>query len=55
MYKHGGNAVYGLGLVGALIYFIGHAATFSAGVIGFFKTLVWPAYFVYYALEFFLR
>ncbi len=56
MYKHhqGGNAVYGLGLVGAAIYFIGHAATFSAGVIGFLKALVWPAFFVYYAFNFLL-
>jgi hypothetical protein len=29
------GAVYGLGMIGAAIYFIGHAATFWAGVLGF--------------------
>ncbi len=48
---HGGNAVYGLGLIGAAIYFIGQAATFWAGVLGFLKALVWPAFLVYYALQ----
>lgn len=58
MKKHthqGGNAVYALGLVGAVIYYIGHATTFAAGVIGVLKSLVWPAFFVYYALDFFLK
>lgn len=47
----GSNAVYGLGFVGAVIYFISHATTFWAGVLGFFKAMVWPAYLVYKALE----
>ena len=41
------GAVYGLGLIGAAIYFISHAATFWMGVLGFMKALVWPAIFVY--------
>lgn len=47
------EAVYGLGFVGAAIYFIQHAATFWVGVIGIMKALVWPAFLVYKALEFF--
>ena len=47
----GGGAVYGLGLIGALIYFIQHATTFEAGVLGILKALVWPALVVYKALE----
>jgi hypothetical protein len=48
---HGGaSAVYGLGFIGAAIYFIGHAATFWMGVLGFLKALVWPAFLVYQAL-----
>ena len=47
-----GGAVYGLGLIGAFIYYIQHAATFGAGVIGFLKALVWPAMLVYKILEF---
>lgn len=47
----GGGAVYGLGLIGAAIYFIQHANSFGAGVLGILKALVWPALFVYKALE----
>jgi hypothetical protein len=32
-----GGAVYGLGFIGALIYFIGHAATFWMGALGYYK------------------
>ena len=46
------SAVYGLGFVGAAIYFIGHAGTFWLGVLGFLKAIVWPAIMVYQAFEF---
>jgi len=42
-----GGAFYGLGLIGAAIYFISHATGFWMGVLGFLKALVWPAFFVY--------
>jgi hypothetical protein len=46
---HGGSSdsVYGLGFIGALVYFIGQAKDFREGVIGFFKAIVWPAILVY--------
>ena len=47
-----GGAVYGLGLVGALVYYLQHAQTFTEGVIGFLKALVWPAFLIYRVLEF---
>ena len=47
----GGGAVYGLGFTGALVFYIQHAQTFSEGVIGFFKALVWPAFLIYRVLE----
>lgn len=50
--SQGGSAVYGLGFVGAAIYFIGNASTFWIGVVAFLKALVWPAFLVYYAFEF---
>ncbi|MEK7612418.1 MAG: hypothetical protein AAB407_03695 [Patescibacteria group bacterium] len=53
--NQGGNMVYCLGLIGALIYFIGQATTFWMGVIGALKALVWPAFFVYYALDFLFK
>ncbi len=41
------SAVYGLGFIGAAVYFIGHAAGFWVGVLGFLKALVWPAFVIY--------
>jgi hypothetical protein len=52
MHKHGGEAVYGLGLIGAAIYYISVAAGFWMGVLGFFKALIWPVFLVYEALKF---
>jgi len=52
IYKGGGGAVYGLGMIGAWIFFIGHAGTFWLGVLGFLKGLVWPAVLVYELLKY---
>lgn len=46
-----GGAVYGLGLIGAAIYFISHATSFWIGVLAFLKAIVWPAILVYEALK----
>ncbi|MFO7924125.1 MAG: hypothetical protein R6U58_10580 [Bacteroidales bacterium] len=46
------NAVYGLGLIGAAVFYIGQAASFWAGVLGFLKALVWPAFLVYELLKY---
>jgi hypothetical protein len=46
------GAVYGLGLVGALVYYISHATDFWMGVLGFLKAIVWPAFLVYELLKF---
>lgn len=46
------GAVYGIGIFGAWIYFIGRAKTPREGVIGFFKGFAWPAILVYELLEF---
>ena len=46
-----GGAVYGLGLIGALVYYIQHAHGFWAFVLGILKALVWPAFLVYDALK----
>ena len=47
-----GGAGYGLGFLGAVVYYIQHADSFGAGVMGFLKALVWPAMLVYKCLEF---
>jgi len=46
------EAVYGLGLIGAWVYYIGRATTPRERVTGFFKGLVWPAFLVYDLLVF---
>ena len=48
----GGNVVYGLGMIGALVYYVGHADSFASGVIGMLKAFVWPAFMVYDLLRF---
>lgn len=45
------NAVYGLGFIGAAIYFISTAASFWIGVLGFLKAIVWPVFLVYEAFK----
>lgn len=45
------NAVYGLGLIGAAIYYISIATSFWMGVWGILKAFVWPAFLVYEALK----
>ena len=47
----GGGALYGLGVIGALIYFMQHATSFLLVVAGIVKALFWPAVIVYKALE----
>ncbi len=52
IYRNGaGGAVYGLGMIGAWVYFIGHAATFWLGVLGFLKGIVWPALLIFEVLN----
>ena len=51
-YRGGASeAVYGLGFIGAAIFFIGQATTFWMGVLGFLKAIVWPSFLVYEALK----
>lgn len=47
MNKNMTEAIYGLGLIGAAVYFIRHANTFWAGALGLLKAIVWPAILVY--------
>ncbi len=53
--KHGSGAagaVYALGFIGALIYFISVSTGFWAGMFGVLKAIVWPAFLVYEALKY---
>ncbi len=47
-----GGAVYGLGFIGAIIYYISTATGFWVGVLGVLKAIVWPAFLVFELLKF---
>jgi hypothetical protein len=46
------GAVYGLGIIGASMFYMGKATTRRDKFIGFLKALVWPVYLVRQMLEF---
>lgn len=43
----GADAVYGIGMIGAWVYYFKRAETTEARVKAFFKGLVWPAFVVH--------
>jgi hypothetical protein len=45
------SAMYGVGLIGAAVYYISVSTGFWMGVLGFLKALVWPAFLVFEALK----
>ena len=46
------GTVFGLGFIGSVIYFISTASDFWMGVLGFLKSLVWPAVLAYELFRF---
>jgi len=53
IYRNAASApVYGLGLIGAWIYYLSHATTFWIGVLGILKGIVWPAMLVYGLMQY---
>lgn len=54
MKNHAGTgAIYGIGILGALVYFIQHASSFLDGLLGIILAFFWPAVVVYKVLEIF--
>jgi hypothetical protein len=52
-YHHGGNqssAIYGLGVVGALFYFLQNVTTFMDVLTGIAKAIFWPAIIIFRVL-----
>jgi len=41
------GGVYGLGFIGAAIYYISSATGFWMGVLGILKAIIWPAMLVF--------
>ena len=48
----GGSPGYGIGMIGAWVYYFKRATTTQERVQAFFKGLVWPAFLVYDLLVF---
>jgi hypothetical protein len=46
------GGIYGLAFIGAVIYFLQHAPTFWAGLLGILKAIIWPCLLIYKLLEF---
>jgi len=46
------DAVYGLGFLGAVIYYLANATSIWMGLIGIIKAIFWPAFVVYGLLKF---
>ncbi len=47
----GSGSIYGLGFIGAAVYFISTSTGFWMGVWGIMKALVWPAILVFQAFK----
>jgi hypothetical protein len=45
------NSIYGLGIIGAAVYFIQNSQGFWGGCVGILKALVWPAIIVHKVLD----
>lgn len=48
----GAGAIYGLGFIGAAVYYVSYAVGFWGSVVGILKAMVWPAFLVYGLLKF---
>jgi hypothetical protein len=46
------GTLYGMAIVGSVVYFVRHAATFGGIVFGVIKGLFWPAVLMYKLLEY---
>lgn len=50
--NHNSGAVYGLGIIGAAVYYLINAGNLWEVILGLLKSLVWPAVLVFRLLEF---
>ena len=46
------SVIYGMGFIGALVYFVQHSLSFWGVVFGVLKAIIWPAILIYRLLEF---
>lgn len=53
VYRNAGSApIYGFGVIGAWVYYLGQATTFWMGVLGIVKGIFWPAMLIYELLKY---
>lgn len=45
------GAIYAMGFFGSVVYYISTAGGFWMGVLGFLKSIVWPAFLVFEAMK----
>ena len=45
------GGIYGMAFIGGVVFYIQHATSFWAGVLGILKAIVWPAVLMYKILE----
>ena len=48
--SRGSDAVYGLGIIGAAVYYLQNASSLWDGVLGILKAILWPAFLIYQVL-----
>lgn len=48
--KQGGPPVYGMGVIGAAVYYLHTTIGFGSSIVALLKALVWPAFLVYHLL-----
>lgn len=44
------DAIYGLGVIGAAVYFFQHVSNFGEGIMAIIKAFFWPAFVVFKAM-----
>ncbi len=47
----GGGVVYGMGFIGAVIYFVQHAVGLWPILLAILKAIIWPIFIVYKLLQ----
>lgn len=50
--KGSGGCIYGLALIGSLVYFLKGAVTFGAIMLAIGKSIAWPAILIFNLLKF---
>lgn len=46
-----GGAIYGIGILGAAVYYVVHATSFWMGALGIVKAIFWPGFVLYKVFE----